>query len=153
MGNANRSGDAATRNRNRLGALMVHIGRYQTRGTSRLAADARVSKATVSQIIHGKSHPLYSTALRVVKALEHAMGRPLGIEEVFSEDGTYPTPFVCDLFNCCCLPACLYSRDNRVLPAFVRVLTGQWSGDVFEFRTFKARPTEQKLKCRERDGS
>jgi transcriptional regulator with XRE-family HTH domain len=134
MGNVNRSVSAATRCHNRVGALMVHCARYSFRGTSRLAADAGLAKSTVSQLVRGKSHPLYSTLLAVVKCLESQLGRTLDLREVFSTDGQYPTPFVCELTGCRgCLPDSAYSKDGTRKERSLAIEPGTWTGDVDEF--------------------
>src|SRR5688572_10342603 len=96
---------APLRCHNRIEAIMAHTSRYSFRGTSRLAKDAGVSKSTICQLIHGQSSPLYVTLKRIVSQLEFQIGRRLGTREVVSENGTYPTPFVCKLVGCAgCMP-------------------------------------------------
>ena len=139
MGNANRSANAATykkRHHNRIGAILIHLKRYWSMGASKLAADAGVSKSTISHLLRGKSHPLYNTARRVVKCLERDFGTPLSLDEVFSEDGTYPTRFVCTLMGCTgCDDSRFYDRDNCVLPGLRRIESGRWTGDNFELES------------------
>ena len=139
MANANRSTDAATnsaKQHNRIAAIMLHCKRYWSLGASLLARDAGVSKSTMSALIRGKSQPLYRTAAKVVKNLERELGLPLDHNEVFSEDGNYPTPSVCKLVGCHnpfgCLPAHLFGRDGAMKPEHYRP-RGGFSGDNFEF--------------------
>lgn len=136
MGNANRSANAATYNKrhhNRIGAILIHLERYWSMGASILAVDAGVSKSTISHLLRGKSHPLYSTARRVVKCLEREFGSNLDPDEVYSEDGSYPTTFVCALMGC---PGCddsrFFDRNDSVLPGLHRIERGRWTGDNFE---------------------
>ncbi len=134
MGNSNRSVSAATRSHNRISALMTHIARYSFRGTSRLASDSGLAKSTISQLVHGKSNPLYSTLREVVKCFEFHLGRCIDLRDVASDDGTYPTRFVCDLAGCPgCLPDSVYRADGSRKPEFQTLLVGRWTGDVAEF--------------------
>ena len=113
---------------------MAHVTRYSFRGTSRLAMDAGLAKSTISLLVHGKSNPLYSSLREVVKCFEFHLGRCIDLREVASEDGTYPTPFVCDLAGCPgCLPDALYDLLGGRKPNPKRVLPGRWTGDVAEF--------------------
>lgn len=135
MSNTNRSVSASTRFHNRVGAIMLHINRYCSRGTSRLAADIGVAKSTISHLVHGQTIPLYSTANRVVKALSFQLGFDLDPDEVFSEDGKYPTPFVCKLVGCRgCLPVTMFEAEGDRKAEFRGFKPGTWSGDCGEFR-------------------
>jgi len=134
MSNPNRSVKAATKHHNRVAAIMLHTSRYSCYPTSRLAADSGVAKSTISHLLHGRTNPLYSTAARVVKCLEREAGMALDFREVFSEDGSYPTPPVCILLGCPgCTPAIVFDEDNSEKPAFGHVRAGQWTGDTSEF--------------------
>ena len=137
MTSSNRSADPTTigpKYHNRVAAIMVHVQRYWSRGASRLATDAGVSKSTISHLLRGKSNPLYTTTRRVVKCLERELGLPLHPDEVLSEDGSYPTTQVCRLVGCPgCLPEVAYQRDNAQNPVLLHVKAGQWTGDNFEF--------------------
>lgn len=134
MSNPNRSVSAATKHHNRIAAIMLHGSRYSQYPTSRLAADMGVSKSTISHLRHGRVNPLYNTAAKVVKCLERDLGQSLDVREVFSEDGSYPTPHVCALVGCRgCLPPFVWNQaENVVKPAFQRVEVGRWTGDTLE---------------------
>lgn len=134
MPNANRSAAAATKCHNRIAAIMAHTSRYAFRGTCRLAADACVSKSTISYLVRGQTIPLFPTARSVVNCLERALNRRLDYDEVLSPDGSYPTVFVCQLVGCTrCLPDAVYESDGSRKAAFADTLSGQWTGDVDEF--------------------
>jgi transcriptional regulator with XRE-family HTH domain len=141
MGNANRSADAATykpKHHNRVRAIMLHGSRYSCYPTSHLAADTGVAKSTISHLVHGRTNPLYSTALRVVKCLEADLGRPLDCREIFSENGKYPTASVCELLGC---PGCTppwFFDDVQIKSQYRFLQMGRWSGDTAE----AALPTE-----------
>lgn len=125
---------APLRCHNRISAIMAHASRYSFRGTSRLAKDAGVAKSTICHLIHGKSSPLYVTLKRIVSSLEYQVARKLGTREVVSEDGTYPTKYVCKLVGCSgCLPEQAYRPDGSLKPQWAFVKPGKWSGDVAEF--------------------
>lgn len=135
MSNPDPSGNAATKCHNRISAIMAHITRYSFRGTSRLAADAGVSKSTISHLVRGLNNPLYITARRIVKCLEFQLGRSLHPDEVFSLDGSYPTASVCQLCGCkACLPDSIYENDGSRKKGFEDVVPGLWTGDVDEFK-------------------
>ncbi|MCO5297197.1 MAG: hypothetical protein M9921_10105 [Fimbriimonadaceae bacterium] len=135
MTSPNRSASAATISHNRIAAIMVHITRYSFRGTSRLAHDAGVAKSTISHLIRGLGNPMYITARRVVKCLEHHLGRRLHPDEVFSPDGTYPTLSVCRLCGCHgCLPDCIFRDDGSRRTEHDDIVPGHWTGDVEEFQ-------------------
>lgn len=137
MGNAERSAKAASKNKprhhNRVRAIMIHLPRYWSMGASVLARDVGVSKSTISHLLRGKSNPLYSTASRVVKGLESQLGFPLNHEEVFSTDGSYPTPYVCMLVGCRgCSAEALLDSGRQLRPGFPRIERGHCTGDNFE---------------------
>jgi len=135
MTSHNRSASSTTVCHNRIGAIMAHTSRYSCNGTSRLAADAGLSKATVSDLIHGNVTPLYTSADKVVKCLSIAMGRRLSHRQVFRSGKAYPTRFVCKLCRYCrdCLPAAIYNDDGSVNVCDWRLRIGRWTGDVTEF--------------------
>ena len=112
---------------NRLAALMVHTSRYSFEGPARLAADLGVPRSTVSRLLSGRSHPSFGLALATLNRLEEATGHSLDAREVFSLDGSYPTPSVCDLLGCRgCLPDEVYDRDDSVKPEFAQLRSGRW---------------------------
>lgn len=116
---------------NRIAAIMVHIDGYDSRGVSRIAVDAGVSRSEVSRFLHGRTNPSYVIVERLHLSLERKLGRKLPITEVVSEFGTYPTAYVCDLMECRgCLPAYAYNQENEVLAEHRELRSGQWTGDV-----------------------
>jgi len=137
MGNANHSANAASKDKpkhhNRIRAILIHLDRYNSMGASKLARDIGVSKSTISHLLRGKSNPLYSTASRVVNRLEAELGFPLYPDEVFSNDGSYPTPYVCMLVGCRgCSDDRFYDRENEIKPGYKPLERGHWTGDNFE---------------------
>ncbi len=112
---------------NRLAAIMAHTSRYSFQGPARLAADLGVPRSTVSRLLSGRTHPSFGLALATLNRLEEATGHSLDAREVFSLDGSYPTPSVCDLLGCRgCLPAEVYDRDDSVKPEFQHLRSGLW---------------------------
>ena len=83
----------------RLPEFVRHIPHYWFRTQARLAKDSGVSAATVSRAMRG-AQPTVPHALQMVEALSRRFGKPLDVREIFSPDGTYPTPSVCDLLEC-----------------------------------------------------
>lgn len=137
MGNASRSANAANENKprhhNRIRAIMIHVARYWSMGASILARDVGVSKSTISHLLRGKSNPLYSTASQVVKCLERELSFPLNPDEVFSKDGSYPTPYVCMLVRCKGCYADAFLGSSRLFkPGIKRIERGHCTGDNFE---------------------
>lgn len=117
---------------------MAHIPFFSFRGVSRLARRAGLSKSTVSHLIHGKSSPLYTTAERIVKSIETELGKPLKQDELFSENGIYPTPYICELAGCPgCLPDAVYQKNGERREDFLHIRPGKWTGDVNEFEPKK----------------
>ncbi len=112
---------------NRLTALMAHTSRYSFEGPARLAADLGVPRSTVLRMLRGQTHPSFGLALATINRLEEATGHSLDAREVFSLDGSYPTPFVCDLLDCPgCLPDEIYDREDNVKPEFAHLRSGRW---------------------------
>lgn len=125
---------AQLRCHNRIAAIMAHTSRYSFRGTSRLAKDAGVSKSTICHLTHGQSSPLYITLKRIVSHLEFQIARRLGTREVVSEDGAYPTAYVCKLVGCSgCMPEQAFLPDGTLKDEWQGVEPGKWTGDVAEF--------------------
>lgn len=119
---------------NRIAAIMAHTSRYSFRGTSRLAKDAGVAKSTICHLTHGQSSPMYVTLKRIVSQLEFQIARRLGTREIVSEDGTYKTPFVCQLVGCAgCMPERAFHPDGTLKDEWSHVQPGKWTGDVAEF--------------------
>ena len=134
MGNVERNVGASTRSHNRIAAVMAHTARYSFRSVSRLASDSGLSKSTVCHLVRGKASPLYITAARIVKCLEKETRRPIDCTELFSEDGWYPTSYVCDLVGCNgCLPDVLFDADGSRTPGLEDFKPGRWTGDTCEF--------------------
>lgn len=122
---------------------MMHITRYSFRGVGTLANDAGLSKSAVNLLVRGKVIPLYSTVSRIIKCLDAQLGTELDFREVMSDDGSYPTPFVCSLVGCPrCLPDAVYEEDGDRVPEYAGTQAGQWSGDVSEFRPSEEDPVE-----------
>ena len=120
---------------NRLSALMAHTLWYAFEPQARLAKDAGVSRSTISRLMTGKINPSFrlvqaiTTALskRLDDAREVPMTTPLDPREVFSADGCYPTPSVCQLAGCPgCLPEEAYDRHNNRKEKYRNAQPGDW---------------------------
>lgn len=113
---------------NRVREIVWHIPWYGFKTQARLAHDSGVSPAAISRLIRGHSHPTLAIALRVTSALSKRLGRPLDVREVFSLDGTFPTPSVCHLTGCRnCLPPAAYDPDDNLNAQYAGVKAGGWS--------------------------
>ena len=114
--------------RNRVRVLLVHIPAFSIQGQARLAHDAGVARSTVSRLVNGQISPSYRLARAVTDALERKMGQPLDIRDVFTTDGTYPTPSGCALCGCQgCLPEDAWGEDDALKPEWKDARPGDWS--------------------------
>jgi len=112
----------------RVSAIMAHIPWYGFKSQARLAADVGFSKSAISRLLRGECIPSLALACALNAALERRLGRKLGLQELFSMDGTYPTPSACQLVGCAnCLPPEAYDRDDNLRPEFRNVKAGEWS--------------------------
>lgn len=113
---------------NRLAIVLAHTCRYAFEGQARLARDVGVSRSTISRLIGGRTRPLPPLMRKVTEALGLALGRPLPVRELFSPDGTYPTPSGCALCNCPgCLPEYAFDRFCERRPAYAAMRPGDWT--------------------------
>jgi transcriptional regulator with XRE-family HTH domain len=116
------------KNYNRLAVVLAHTTRYAFEPQARLAQDVGVSRSTISRIMSGQSRPSFALVERITRALEKALGRPLDPRDLFSPDGTYPTPSGCALCGCeGCMPEQAYDRWGRLRPAFQNQSPGDWT--------------------------
>ena len=113
---------------NRVSVLLVHIPKLSIQGQARLAAEVGVSRSTISRLVGGRINPSYRLARGVTSALEKLIGYPLDMRDVFSTDGTYPTPSGCALCRCGgCLPDRAYDRESDLRPEWRGRRPGDWS--------------------------
>ncbi|HEY3412819.1 MAG TPA: helix-turn-helix transcriptional regulator [Armatimonadota bacterium] len=118
------------RTHNRIAAIMLHTSRYAFEGQARLAADAGISRSAVSRVLSGFSEPSVYVLLAITGALEIETGRRIDVRDLISADGTYPTPFVCDVVGCMgCLPEQALDEHGNRQPEYAGVKPGQWVGD------------------------
>lgn len=94
---------------------MVHVNWYLFAPVARLARDAGVSHSALSRVLSGKAAPSFALAWKVARAIEKRLGAALpggrlDPRELFSVDGTYPTPSACELAGC---PGCRLSEAAR----------------------------------------
>ena len=113
---------------NRVRVLLTHIPMFSVQGQARLAARAGVSRSTVSRLVRGRISPSYHLARAVTAALERQIGYPLDMRDVFTTDGTYPTPSGCALCRCRgCLPEEAYDAEGDLRPEWRGQRPGDWS--------------------------
>ena len=117
-----------TRIQNRIKAFLVHVPYYGEDGQRRLAIDCGASHSSISRLVRGEISPTFHLAETVTLALEKRMGVPLDIREVFTTDGTYPTPCVCDVTPDChgCFPPEAYDADDNMKPEYRDLKPGDW---------------------------
>lgn len=113
---------------NRVRPIMIHTSWYCIDGQHRLAKDCQVSPSTISRLLRGETDPSYLIAAAVTEALEKRLGNPLSMRDVFTTDGTYPTPCVCDLRSFCkgCFPPEAYDADDNMKPEYRDLRPGDW---------------------------
>ena len=113
---------------NRIAGVLQHIPEYYFSPQKRLAKDAHLSCSTVSRIISGETVPSGMAMLAISAAIGHRLGKHIDPSELFSLDGTYPTPFLCSLVDCAgCLPERICDAENRVRPEYRHIQPGKWS--------------------------
>lgn len=113
---------------NRIAALLVHTTRYAFEGQARLAHDVGVSRSTICRLMGGATNPTYRLVHGVTSALEAALHKPLDSREIFSPNGTYPTPSACALCGCAgCTPEEAYDGKGRLRPEWKNRTPGDWS--------------------------
>ncbi len=113
---------------NRIRTLMIHAPRYSFQGQARLAADAGVSRSTISRLLSGRINPSFRLAQAVTVSLEKHLKRPLDPREVLSPDGTYPTASGCEIASCRgCMPEEAYDSHGTLKPEYRDVRPGDWS--------------------------
>ncbi|BCM94546.1 hypothetical protein IAD21_06453 (plasmid) [Abditibacteriota bacterium] len=78
----------------RVREIAFHIPWYGFKTQARLAHDTQVVPSTISRLLRGKELPSLLVALRLTQTLSQRVGYPLDVREVFSLDGSYPTPSV-----------------------------------------------------------
>ncbi len=111
----------------RLSDLMAHASRYQFRGLSRLAQDAKVSKRALSRLIKGHHNASFVLVARVTEALERQFNRRIDPRDVIAELGQFLTHHACDVTGCSgCLPNASFDQFNQVVPAFETIRPGRW---------------------------
>lgn len=111
----------------RLRQILWHVPWYGFRTQARLAEDSGVSASAISRMMRGESQPSLQNAISVTAAISRRLGRALDLREVFSTDGLYPTPSVCQLVGCHCLPPNAYDEDDNLKTEFLDVRPGEWS--------------------------
>lgn len=113
---------------NRIRTLMIHAPHYSFQGQARLAADAGVSRSTISRLVRGRINPSFRLAQAVTAALEKHLKRPLDPREVLSPDGTYPTASGCEIAGCQgCMPEEAYDPQGTLKPEYRDLRPGDWS--------------------------
>lgn len=113
---------------NRLKAFLVHVPFYSFEGQFRIAHDCGVSCSTISRLIRHQTNPSYRLARAITDVLARRLGVPLDMRDVFSTDGTYPTPCVCDLIPDChgCFPDEAYDSEGNMQPEYRDLRPGDW---------------------------
>jgi len=113
---------------NRIRAYLLHIPWYSIEGQRRLAKDCAVSPSTISRLVRGETTPSYKLAAAVTAAISKRLGVPVDMRDVFSTDGSYITPCVCDVTPFChgCFPPEAYRDDGVMLPEYRDLKPGDW---------------------------
>lgn len=113
---------------NRVQTVMVHVSRYNFQGRARLAADAGVSRSTISRMINGQTSPSHALVQAVTDALALHLKRPLAPRDLFSHDGRYHERSGCQLSGCTgCLPEAAFDGHGRRRVEWLNARPGDWS--------------------------
>ena len=113
---------------NRVQTVMVHVSRYSFQGRARLAADAGVSRSTISRMINGQTNPSHALVQAVTDALAVHLKKPLVPRDLFTSDGFYHERSGCRLSGCTgCLPEAAFDGHGRRRVEWVNARPGDWS--------------------------
>ncbi len=113
---------------NRVQTVMVHVSRYSFQGRARLAADAGVSRSTISRLINGQTSPSHALVQAVTDALSIHLKKPLVPRDLFSPDGSYQERSGCRLSGCTgCLPEMAFDGHGRRQVEWLNARPGDWS--------------------------
>lgn len=119
---------ARPRLHNRVQTVMVHVSRYSFQGRARLAADAGVSRSTISRMINGQTSPSHALVQAVTDALAVHLKKPLVPRDLFSGDGSYHERSGCRLSGCTgCLPETAFDGHGRRRVEWLNAQPGDWS--------------------------
>ena len=119
---------ARPRLHNRVQTVMVHVSRYSFQGRARLAADAGVSRSTISRMINGQTSPSHALVQAVTEALAVHLKKPLVPRDLFSPDGCYSERSGCRLSGCTgCLPEAAFDLHGRRRVEWLNAHPGDWS--------------------------
>lgn len=121
-------GYQVTRITNRLRAVLLHVPYYTFEGSAKLARDTGLAASTVSRLIRGKISPSYVVVESIARAISHRWGKRLDAREIFTTNGSYPTPSTCALMGCLgCLPPEAWSEASDTLrPKWKQQRPGDW---------------------------
>ena len=113
---------------NRVQTVMVHVNRYSFQGRARLAADAGVSRSTISRMINGQTSPSHALVQAVTDALAVHLKKPLVPRDLFTSDGCYHERSGCRLSGCTgCLPEIAFDGHGRRRVEWLNACPGDWS--------------------------
>lgn len=133
------AGYQVTRITNRLKAILLHIPYYSFEGSAKLARDTGLAPSSVSRIIRGKMSPSYVVVESIARAISHRWRKRLDPREIFTTNGSYPTPSTCELMGCLgCLPPEAWSETTDTLRSqWKQQRPGDWchyQGDESRYR-------------------
>jgi hypothetical protein len=113
---------------NRLRAILLHVSYYSIEPTTRLASDTGHVHSSISRLLSQRSQPSYLTAQRIAEAISKRSGIAISEREIFSPDGTYPTPSTCALLGCRgCLPPKAWNESTDKLKSYWKTQKpGDW---------------------------
>jgi len=113
---------------NRVSVALSHGTRFAFAGQARLAAACGVSRSTINRTVTGKTRPSLSLAQKIAAAVSADLGLTVCTRELFSPDGSYPTPSGCALCGCAgCLPEEAYDARGGLRDAYRDANPGDWS--------------------------
>lgn len=122
---ANASGPST---KNRFLAAIIHIPWYNGRAGVALSRDTGIPTKELRKILRGQKEPSYQAVTRIVKALNDRSEVPLPLNELIVDaEDSFPTEFICQLFNCGCTPPWFTDIDGKLLPRFEGIPPGKWT--------------------------
>lgn len=117
--------------KNRFLAALCHVNRYSGRFNGLLSRDTGLSTAVLRNILSGRCEPSYGATLRIVDAISRHASVPVRMQElIVPADEEFPTPFICDLFGCKCLPPWARDESGELRKCFEGIPPGRWRFEV-----------------------
>lgn len=114
--------------KNRFLAALIHVDRYSGRFHGVLARDTGLTTTQLRNILWGRREPGFTAAMRIAEAISRHAPAPIPLGELIVDaTAEFPTPHICELFGCKCLPPWASRGDGSKNPRFEGVPPGHWT--------------------------